>query len=465
MRKSVIFFTGFMVTLLLLAGCNAQEKHKAEKNNVIAYKVINNMVFKILDDNTLWINEVITENVKDFYVFDSDNNKNDIIAYVLKTNNELWEFDFKDNAVSGNPVKITDDVKTFYSDNGYTFAAIKEDNTLWYWGSYLDVKIESPVKIFDDVKQVQLRYSSAALKNDGTLWVWGGDESKKNTDKVAAYQVDDGVAEICDYNAEIIYTKDDGSIWRTDIDEHYRYTGKFKYEKKKILDSGEYLTDAMFISNGTVYQNGLISLEFPEIVETKKIIDNIKAVKVMRKLDRIYEGQTNEGQGFSEVQYDTVFFVRKDGKLFAMGDNTYNQISTDKKTFYKKPALVTDNVETIFLDEFKDGDNEAIFIKKADNYLYGYGANDEGQLGIEDVKYQITPQKIIQNVDDVISRDGLTLAKLNNNELWGWGNGQKTPIKLTNNVKEFSIVDGVGYMLNASGELYNWSGEEVTRWE
>lgn len=127
--------------------------------------------------------------------------------YMLKKDGSLWGFG--DNSFGElangttttvkNPIKIMDDVKTFYVDGGHfgmnnpgsTCYAIKKDESLYGWGmsdkdeipgdlvyremgSY-ETAVTVPIRIMDHVRSIDKGTCYVvAVKNDNTLWAWGG---------------------------------------------------------------------------------------------------------------------------------------------------------------------------------------------------------------------------------------------------------------------------------------------------
>ncbi|XP_075588809.1 RCC1 and BTB domain-containing protein 2-like [Dermatophagoides farinae] len=85
--------------------------------------------------------------------------------------------------------------------------------------------------------------------------------------------------------------------------------------------------------------------------------------------------------------YKHLLLLRQDGVLFAMGDNSYGQITGNEKSSYERMIQIEDlkNVELIVC-----GRNHSLALTNAGK-IYSWGRNDFGQLGLGDKKNRNTP--------------------------------------------------------------------------
>lgn len=97
--------------------------------------------------------------------------------------------------------------------------------------------------------------------------------------------------------------------------------------------------------------------------------------------------------------------LTNDGKAYAIGDNTYGQLSNGNNVPSETtPVAVRKNSENIFtgIKEIKAGDKTTVIVT-TDGKLYACGMNDNNELGIEnkEILDVNTPQEN-KNIENVI---------------------------------------------------------------
>ncbi|KAH7638227.1 hypothetical protein HUG17_9333 [Dermatophagoides farinae] len=174
-----------------------------------------------------------------------------------------------------------------------------------------------------------------------------------------------------------------------------------------------------------------------------------------------------------------LLLLRQDGHVFAMGYNSYGQITGNEKSSYESMIHIDnlENVELIVCGRFHS------FSITNNGEIYSWGFNDFGQLGLGDEKNRNTPCLVpfpnddSTRIKDIVAGMNHSLFLFENGQLWGCGsnnNGEiglgyhfkrsnltKIPIE---NVKQiacskfhnFSLAyDGLSYY--AWGKNGNWS--------
>ena len=84
------------------------------------------------------------------------------------------------------------------------------------------------------------------------------------------------------------------------------------------------------------------------------------------------------------------FAVKKDGSLWAWGNNDYGQLGVGDTNDRLSPAKVMDNVSTINVS-----DHISTFAVKKDGSLWAWGRNGVGQLGVGDTNDRLSPAKVM----------------------------------------------------------------------
>jgi alpha-tubulin suppressor-like RCC1 family protein len=160
-------------------------------------------------------------------------------------------------------------------------------------------------------------------------------------------------------------------------------------------------------------------------------------------------------------------YVTSDGKLYAMGSNTYGQLGiSDTTTYRDSPVLVPSASNVIGVAA---GMQHSLYIT-GDGKLYAMGRNDFGQLGIGSTANQSTPVLVpsASNVIAAAAGYGHSLYLTADGKLYatGWnGSGQlgdgtttarSTPALVTSASNVIAVTAGSNHnlYLTADGELY-----------
>lgn len=357
---------------------------------------------------------------------------------------------------------------------------IKADNSLWAWGNNgwgqlgdgTDKDKNTPVKIMDDVKSVYVdegsthSYYAMAIKTDSSLWAWGGFNYGQFGDgttesKHSPVKITDGVSSVSFGNSYTLILKTDGSLWGTGENIQGQLgdgTGKSKYIPVKIMDRVASMSAgnnyAMAVkTDGSLWAWGANS--YGGLGDGTKT-DRLTPVKIM-------DGVASVSIGSNFPSY--AMAVKKDGSLWAwgagpVGDGTENNIET--------PTKIMDGVLSVTL-----GKNYAMAIK-TDSGLWSWGLNSRGELGNGTKEKSLSPVKILDGVASVsLSGHGVQYTHVQaiktDGSLWAWGsndgkigNGalldRLSPVKIMDGVVATSAGSGHGVAVKADGSLWSWGG-------
>lgn len=250
----------------------------------------------------------------------------------------------------------------------------------------------------------------------------------------------------------------------------------------KILASGN--THSMYLSsNGVLYtwgenENGQVgeiisgsSTEIPrEYINPSKII------------------QLAAGEDFS-------FAVTEDGQVYSWGNPEFGELGYNLKlepdldqygnptdyNFRPDPIGVVRKIESLSnIQEVSAGDTFALALDKS-GYVYAWGKNSSGQLGLNKTTTQESPQKIssLHNVKQIVAGNNHSLALLEDGTILGWGDntyGQlgiglsgsgyfDSPMilsDLTNkNIKYVFAFENASAATTADNRLYVWGQTDL----
>ncbi len=152
------------------------------------------------------------------------------------------------------------------------------------------------------------------------------------------------------------------------------------------------------------------------------------------------------------------------------GENDYGQVGNGTREKQLSPVKVLSNVETVFLDGMSGEVHSAAITVNGDLYCWGW--NKRGQVGNGTRKDQLRPIKVLSNVKTFSLNYHNSAAITANGDLYCWGendygqvgNGtredQLSPIKVLSNVETFSLGYGQSTAVTTSGDLYCWGRNE-----
>ncbi|AHI05327.1 regulator of chromosome condensation, RCC1 [Bdellovibrio bacteriovorus W] len=303
--------------------------------------------------------------------------------------------------------------------------AIKTDGTLWAWGYNLNGQIgigvtgagsnkSSPVQIGNATDWVKVQGGSTfsvALKSDNTLWRWGlvGLENSNSPVQVAGSWTDVSCSE-----ASVLAKKTDGSIWG--------------------FGSNAYGS----LGNESLYLN--ISPNSPV---------------------KVHDGEA--GLLF-DCQKDLSFFIKTDGSLWAMGDNSAGNMGIK----YNTPSQT---IEGSGWKSLKANPSRA-FVVKSDGtlWLWGHTGSSGFFASINNTyRYLIQSSKTETDWGSIENLSEHIVCVKTDGTRWLWGEGtvgqlgngsfsnSNSPIQLQGSGwKEVSCGNKFTVALKSDGSLWSW---------
>jgi hypothetical protein len=117
--------------------------------------------------------------------------------------------------------------------------------------------------------------------------------------------------------------------------------------------------------------------------------------------------------------------------LYSWGNNQYGQLGLNNRTRYSSPKQVSSTVNWLSVSA---GDAYTMAIRKDNNTLWGWGVNYRGQLGLGNITYYSSPKQVgsLTNWLSVATSYSSTLAVKSDGTLWSWGQNQFGQLGLGN---------------------------------
>ena len=295
-----------------------------------------------------------------------------------------------------------------------TIFLIKNDNSLWGYGSNKDgvlgdgtgVDQENPVKILDNVAYIgevkegeQNITSIYAIKTDRTLWIWG---DGKNYSPVMV--AEDVVAV--------------SSVLENNFYNSYVYI-------MLIKTTGGQIT----------YFNDLQSSYIPYYNAPPEPVYDIQ---------------------YFEDKSKKYCWLNSDNTLYFNDGGLTYELDQDSQTYNAKykydPQMIAANVSKFKCRFLINYDKVSVHFIKNDGTLWGYGANERGQLGDgTKIPERNEPVKI---ADDVVEVYDYAFLK-SNGEIWTWDETKPTPQNMGgNNINACQDTNRYCYRVTSDGEVY-----------
>ncbi len=458
-------------------------------SNWVKVCIIDDKVFGIKTDNTLWYYDTILKQIGNDKTWLNlfSNNKS---AFAIKFDGTLWSWgDNKSGQLGlGNivntafPMQVgydNDWVEIFISDIN-TFG-LKTDGTLWSWGDNAQGQLGlgnknsyfTPQKVNNDIwnQIINNGYNVLALRNDQSLWAWGlNSNGVLGLGNSLSFQSPQRVGD--QYNWYKIYSngssafgiKTDSSLWSWGLNQYGKLglgnlisvnsPTRVGLDKNwsKIFISIDYIFGLK--SDGSLWEWGKMTL-YP-----------VRNTKDSNWMDFYYIENFKYG-GF---RY-SYFVIKNNGSLWSWGvnydgnlgiGNSISSTNSPKQIDIKsKWKMVSCN------SDFNIG-------LKSNGTLWVWGKFNYIRLGINPFPINFDkPQKII-NLKNIkyISTSNHTLAIHNNGTLWSWGSNDSGQLGLSDEI-ERSLPKQLGFDstwiavsaggthslgLKSNGTIWSWGG-------
>jgi alpha-tubulin suppressor-like RCC1 family protein len=164
------------------------------------------------------------------------------------------------------------------------------------------------------------------------------------------------------------------------------------------------------------------------------------------------------------------FFIKADGTLWAVGDNSKGVQGVGDGMAHKTLTQVGTDTDWKYVTASRFFGHSAFGIK-TDGTLWAWGEGETGALGLGNYKNYAVPTQVGTDSDwkDVSSGNDFTLAVKEDGTLWGWGWNQnsnlsdlptfvKTPAQIgnENDWDKVFAVSGSSYGIKKDGSLWVW---------
>ena len=331
-------------------------------------------------------------------------------------------------------------------DNDTYSAVIMTDDSLWIFGHgrYAngldhDMVYDEPVKIMENVRSVSVCRRStvfAVLTNDNTLWhveinnfVWNGRNNEPTAPVPSAPEkIRENVLSYSEYFDSFITTDH----------ELRRFNGAEEELIATDVISAAGLSHAVYgsgyaivHSDGTLWISGVNYYGDGKEKHEEREYSN----SFFQVMDDVLSVSGNR---------DSIAVIKKDNSLWMWGENKHGELGNGSTERSLIPVKVLDDVAAV------DWHGQIWGALRTDGslWMWGKSAVFQGETGegayIDGMRVgklvdQLTPVKVLDDVVEFSCGASLTLAVKSDGSLWGWGSARN----LTSNVGEF-IYGGYG---------------------
>ena len=324
-------------------------------------------------------------------------------------NNNMGQLGHNDKTQRSSPVQIGSndegwqisgaDQASAYTSATYTsFFVIKDDNTLWSWGSNYfgsgginlapaNGKRSSPVQIPGTTWKSLGggKYSMSAIKTDGTLWSWGyNDKGELGLNNLTRYSSPVQVpgttwSSVSGGDHTRIARKTDGTLWTWGLNE------------------------AGALGDGTTTQRSS-----PVQVPGTSWTDNIAACQLSN------------------------FAIKSDNTMWGWGFNYEGALGQNNRTNYSSPKQIPGTTWKLLVKPGGTGNSRSFMAIKTDGTLWVTGSNTKGGLGQNspETSHRSSPVQVPGTWSTTIRPSQAkygrwAVAIKDDNTLWGWGNNNE----------------------------------------
>ena len=419
------------------------------------------------------------------------------LVHALRSNGTLWGWGQNTIGQLGDlgfvnrssPVQIGSGVSTLPDNQGTTVSAvIRTDNTMWVWGfpsSNLGAgelgytfQRSSPVQVGSQAGWqgvYSTSFSTLSIKTDGSLWSWGRNDQGQggiNNSTITGYASPTQIGSDTNWQKLAVAVegaigiKTNGTLWAWGLNG----SGQLGLGDSILRSSPVQIglmnnwSDVEAIGNGNVALKTDGSVWMWGVNSSNEIAAIIPAYP--QKLD--VDGTTpwsSSMAGFSHTMA-----IKTDGTLWGWGSNTQGELGDSTAISRSSPVQI--GTLTTW-NNAKLSPNVAFTTAiKSDGTLWGWGINNNGQLGNNSVVTRSSPVQIgtLTNWSKISSGYSHTMAIKTDGTLWAWGLGtsgqlgDNTAVTKSSPVQiglgtDWSVVSAAGNFtlaIKTGGTLWSW---------
>ncbi|AEC02609.1 fimbrillin family protein [Parasphaerochaeta coccoides] len=266
------------------------------------------------------------------------------------------------------------------------------------------------------------------LKMDGTLWATGDNYYGQLGDKTmptrtTPVRVSLDVAAVSAGESHTMILKKNGTLWATgrnnygQLGDATRISRYIPVQVKVSTSLTDFMTDVVAVStgerhtmilkkDGTLWATG--DNEFGQVGD-KTMTTKTTPVRMGLDVAAVSAGATH------------TMILKKDGTLWATGRNYSGQLGDDTRTDRRMPVLVMSIGSDVAA--VSAGATHTMILKK-DGTLWATGDNSYGQLGIGNNEDKNTPVKVMTDVKAVSAGVSHTMILKKDGTLWATGNNE-----------------------------------------
>ena len=286
---------------------------------------------------------------------------------------------------------VTDSGGTNYVGTAYTFDTSASIGALYGWGNGTDGQLNnssrtnysSPVQVpgnWMGGKSIKSNYygnNAGYVKSDGTLWTWG-----RNQNGALGHN---NTGDAIQYSSPVQVGS--GTDWKIQSEHGFGNTSLFVKTDGTLYVWGDNESGELGLNNQTLYSS---PVQLPGTTWSK----------------------TATGRGHS-------FGIKTNGELWVWGHNSVGTLGLNSQTKYSSPVQVPG---TTWRSIDTGGAYHLAVATKTDGTLWTWGANNHGQMGVNNRTYYSSPIQIPGTswVDAVTSGYNVTATRTDGT-LWCWG--------------------------------------------
>lgn len=405
------------------------------------------------------------------------------LVYGIQTDGSLWTWGFGSNGELGDgtkasrssPVQISSESWRLTSVGHYVGAAIKEDNTLWMAGvnsaGALGLGNTESKSDLTQVGGAEWRTVDVgrggtasthvlAIKTDGTLWAWGYNlngqvgDGTTGANKSSPIQIGSS-ADWVKVQAGATYSvglRTDNSLWRWGLIGSINSSSPVQVAGNWVDVSGSETAVLAKKTDGSIWGFGTNSFGSLGVDSLYLNVSPNSPVKV-------HEGDA--GLVFN-CHKDLSFFIKADGSLWAMGDNSAGNMGIK----YNMPSRV---IEGSAWKSLKASFNRALAVK-SDGTLWLWGNTGQyGFFAINNAQRFLVQSRAESDWASVESLNEHIVCLKTNGTRWIWGRGTdgelgngsfsspNSPIQISgNDWSDISCGNKFTVALKSDGSLWSW---------